>query len=116
MYNRIKQFTKSCDLCRKSKFSNQTARGPTISTIPAEPKQIISLDLMGPLHRGHLGMKYILALVNVFSKHVKLYAIRRTNMDTILNKVLHDYLPKYGPVKKILTENGTQFTSSKWEE
>lgn len=71
---------------------------------------------MGPLYRGQLGMKYILALVDIFSKHVKLYAIRRANTDTILNKVIHAYLPKDGLIKKILTDNGTQFTSNKWTE
>lgn len=116
MYARIKRFTRSCELCQKSKVNNQTARGPTISTILTEPKHTISLDLMGPLPRGQLGMKYILALVDIFSKHVKLYAIRRANTDTILSKVLHDYLPNHGPVKRILTDNGTQFTSSKWTE
>jgi len=46
MYIRIKKFTKSCEICQKIKANNQTARGPTISTIPAEPKHTISLDLM----------------------------------------------------------------------
>lgn len=71
---------------------------------------------MGLLPRGQLGMRYILILVDIFSKHVRLYAIRRANTDTILHKLTHDYLPKHGPIKKILTDNGTQFTSSKWTE
>ncbi|KAF0746918.1 protein NYNRIN-like [Aphis craccivora] len=109
MYNRIKNSPNPVNYVKK-------AKGSTISTIPAEPKCTIPLDLMGLLPRGQLGMRYILTLVDIFSKHVRLYAIRRVNTDTIFHKLTHDYLPKHGPIKKILTDNGTQFTSSKWTE
>lgn len=41
MYCQIKKFLKTCELCQKSKISNKCARGPTISTIPEGPRQII---------------------------------------------------------------------------
>lgn len=69
---------------------------------------------MGPLPKGPLGVKNILALINIFSKHVRLYAIRRATTDIILKKVLDDYVPKHGSIKQILTDNGTQFSSTKW--
>lgn len=116
MFNEIKKFTKSCDLCQRSKISTQQARGQMISQIPEEPRQVISLDLMGPLPRGQLGMRYILAAVNVFSKHTKLYALRKATTDAILNKIVQDYIPIFGSIQKILTDNGTQFTSKKWTE
>jgi len=71
---------------------------------------------MGPVPRGPLGVKYKLALINVFSKHVRLYAIRRATTNVILQKVIKDYLPKHGPIKQLLTDNGTQFSSKKWIE
>jgi len=59
-------------------------------------------------------MKYILAIIDIFSKYVKLYAIRRATMDIILRKITGDYIPKYGSVKQKLTDNGTQFRNDKW--
>jgi len=114
MYNSIKKITKSCELCQKSKVNNQLTRGPTISILPDTPQHTVSLDLMGPLPKGPLGVKYILALIDIFSKHVRLYAIRKATTDIILKKVLIDYVPKHGPIKQILTDNGTQFRSTKW--
>lgn len=87
-----------------------------ISQIPEGPRQVISLDLMGPLPRGQLGMRYILAAVDIFSKHTKLYALRKATTDAILNKIVQDYIPTFGSIQKILTDNGTQFTSRKWTE
>jgi len=114
MYNEIKKFTKSCELCQKSKISTRTAREPTISQIPDGPRQVVSLDLMGPLPRGQLGMKYLLVAVDIFSKYTKLYALQKATTDVILNKITNNYIPTVGKMKKILTDNGTQFSSNKW--
>jgi len=70
MYRAIKKIVKSCNLCQKSKVNNQLARRPTLSNIPDGPRHTVSLDLMGPLPRGQYGMKYILAIIDVFSKYV----------------------------------------------
>lgn len=45
-----------------------------------------------------------------------MYALRRATTSIILKKVINDYLPRFGPIQKLLTDNGTQFTSKKWKE
>lgn len=107
MHRRTKKIIKLCNLCQRSKINNQLARGPMISNIPTEPRQTISVDLMEPLPKGQLGTKFILALLDIFSKHVKLYPLRRATMDIILKHILDDYLPQFGAVQRILTDNGT---------
>jgi hypothetical protein len=92
------------------------ARGPTIATILDGPRKLISLDLMGPLPRGQLGSRYILAMIDVFSKHIQLYAIRKADASTIIKRIREEYIPKMGHFERILTNNGTQFHSKKWEE
>uniref|UniRef100_A0A2S2NEK6 RNA-directed DNA polymerase n=1 Tax=Schizaphis graminum TaxID=13262 RepID=A0A2S2NEK6_SCHGA len=116
MYREIKKRIKACDLCQKSKATNQQTRGPLLSQLPAAPHHVVSLDLMGPMPRGQLGARYILALLDIFSKHVKLYPIKRATTDIILNKVINDYLPSFGPIRKILTDNGTQFQNIRWKQ
>jgi len=114
MYRTIKRIIKACDLCQKVKISNITARGPTHSITPEKPREIISVDLMGPLPRGQGGCKYILALLDVFSKYIKLYPLKRATTDTIIRRIVTDYIPKIGTFQKVLTDNGTQFTSHRW--
>lgn len=85
MYRVIKKFTRPCELCQKSKVNTQWAREPTLSPEPTEPRDTVSLDLMGPLPRGQLGMKYILALVDTSSKYIKIYALKKATTHAILN-------------------------------
>lgn len=115
MYRLVKKVIKTCNLCQRSKINNQLSRGPLISQIPVGPKQSVSVDLMGPLPRGQLGAQYILAILDIFSKHIKLYALRKATTATILKKIAEDYLPRFGPIKQILTDNGTQFQNHKWK-
>jgi hypothetical protein len=114
MYRTIKRTVKACDVCQKAKCSNQSARGPTISILPERPLQIVSLDLMGPLPRGQRSAKYILAVLDVFSKYIKLYPIKKATSTTILKKLTDDYIPKVGKIEQLLTDNGTQFHSKQW--
>lgn len=114
MYRTIKRTIKACDVCQKAKCSNQSARGPTISILPERPLQIVSLDLMGPLPRGQRGAKYILAVLDVFSKYIKLYPIKKATSTTILKKLTDDYIPNIGTIEQLLTDNGTQFHSKQW--
>ena len=116
MYCNIKRIIKVCDLCQKAKISNIVARGPTLSLLPAKPLEMVSVDLMGPLPRSQGGCKYILAVLDIFSKYIKLYPLRRATTDTIVKRLIHEYIPTVGLFQKILTDNGTQFTSSKWEK
>lgn len=114
MYQQIKKLQRSCDICQKSKVTPQRTRGPLISQIPSKPREIISLDLMEPLPKGRFGAQYILVLLDHFNKHVQIYGIRKATTESILNKIRNDYLPHYGPIERILTDNGTQFHSPKW--
>lgn len=114
MYHTIKRIIKTCDLCQRTKVNNVTARGPTLNLIPEKPMEMVSADLMGPLPRGQGGCQYILAILDIFSKYIKLYPLKRATTDTIVRRIVNDYIPTMGLFQKILTDNGTQFTSKKW--
>lgn len=116
MYKTIKEILKRCDICQRSKIVSKNLRGPLIANIPNQPREKVSLDLMGPLPRGQLGNQYILVLMDIFSKHVQLYPLRRATVENILRKIKQFYLPKHGSIQNILTDNGTQFHSKKWKD
>lgn len=86
----------------------------TLSLVTEKPLEIVSADLMGPLPRGQGGCKYILAILDVFSKYIKLYPLKRATTDTIVKRIISNYIPTVGLFQKILTDNGTQYTSQKW--
>jgi len=113
----VKKMIKSCHICQTCKA------GPCIkycqSYIRADyPLSLVSLDFFGPLPTGQYKFKYILVIVDNFSKYVKLYPTISTNLISIKKRVLQylDFISNIGKIDKILTDNATTFTSNKWIE
>lgn len=69
---------------------------------------------MGPLPTGRGGTHFILAVLDIFSKHIRPYALKRATTTAILNRLITDYIPRTGKPKTILSDNGTQFTAKLW--
>uniref|UniRef100_A0A2S2R9P6 RNA-directed DNA polymerase n=1 Tax=Sipha flava TaxID=143950 RepID=A0A2S2R9P6_9HEMI len=114
MYNSIKKSIRTCETCQKTKIFNRLTRGPTKSLSTQQPLEIVSIDLMGPLPSGQFGAKYILAIIDIFSKYIKLYTLRRATTNTIIKCIINKYIPLMGPIQAVLTDNGTQFHSKQW--
>ena len=61
-------------------------------------------------------VKYILSTIDVFSKYVVIYKIKKANTLAVMNKIFKDYIIKFGKPVAIMTDHGTQFKSKKWTD
>ena len=114
MRDTIKHFVVVCDLCQKVKHLNYSMQGTYKMVESKEPNDLVSVDYYGPLPKSVSAVRYIVAFLDVYTKHVKLYALKRATTTATLNRLLNDYLPLVGKPKRILSDHGTQFTSPKW--
>ena len=71
----FRMVSKSCDLCQRSKYYNKRTEGKWAFQFPTRVNQVISLDLFGPLPITERGKKYIIVLMDQFSKKVSLTCI-----------------------------------------
>ncbi|PNF35650.1 hypothetical protein B7P43_G17966 [Cryptotermes secundus] len=76
----------------------------------------MSLDLYGPLPTGRGGVKYILVCLDVFSKHVALYALKSATTKSCRNKLKSHYFPEVTTPQCIPSDHGSQFTSPSWRK
>ncbi|CAH1723231.1 unnamed protein product [Aphis gossypii] len=116
MNRSIANVIKTCDECQKNKPLNFKTAGNIMAHKPTKLLEKISVDLMGPLPTGRGGVHYILAILDTFSKYIKLYALKRATTKAILNKIESEYISEIGKPESILTDNGTQFANKKWRE
>lgn len=111
-----KTLFRSCEICQKNKAPNYK-----INTIPKyidveKPGQVVFLDCYGPLPTARLGNRYILAILDGFTKYIKLYPIRKQTTDATIKKLILEYIPSLGKPERIVTDHGTQFTSELWRK
>ena len=77
------------------------------------PREIMSMDFIGPLPVSTARCTYLLVTIDAFSKYVVLYPIVKATTATVIKKLVEDYIPKYGKPEKIIMDHGTQFQSPK---
>jgi hypothetical protein len=77
---------------------------------------LCATDIYGPLPQGRFGARLILVVLDVFSKHIKLYPLKSATTKSCLTKIAGHYLTKVKNPAKILSDNGTQFSIPAWKK
>lgn len=80
---------------------------------PQRILETVSLDLMGPLMTRRREMNYILIILDVFSKYIRL---KKATTKEIIDRIEKDYIPKVVTPESVLPDNGIQFTSVAWKK
>ena len=113
VYKFTKHMIKTCEKCQKNKDHHKKGTGETKPMLPQSKGEMVSMDYYGPLPTSTSGVKYLLIIVDNFTKYVKLYPMKKATTAITINK-LKQYIFEVGKPKTILTDNGTQFTSKSW--
>lgn len=111
----IRKVVASCDLCQKSK-STARCHGEMQSVCVEGPNVLVCIDLMGPLPVSRGGVTQLFVVIDAFSKYVRLFPLRRATTASVLKCLQEKYFPEVGKPKKLLADNGTQFTARKFNE
>lgn len=115
MSRKIHNTLKSCLICQRCKPNNQSSKMPLHSILPYQPLHLVSIDTTGQLPIGRGGVRHILGLYDVFSKFVKLYALKTTTATAVIRRLERDYFPFVGKPVAILSDNAKTFTCQTWK-
>ena len=70
---------RTCQICNTNKKANKKARGPLGQFHAGAPLERVHIDILGPLVESRIGNKYILVLIDQFTKWVAFYALPNQN-------------------------------------
>ncbi|XP_010451170.2 PREDICTED: uncharacterized protein LOC104733278 [Camelina sativa] len=116
MVTDCEKYSRTCEKCQKHAPSIHQPTELLSSVSAPYPFMRWSMDIIGPLHRGPGGVQYVLALTEYFSKWVEAAAYAKVTSDEVEQFVLKSIIYRYGVPHEIVTDNGPQFISSKFEE
>lgn len=109
----IEEFVKTCEICNK-KRATAAEKAPVpmqITTPVTRPFQQCAVDIVGPLTKTHSGSQYILTFQDHFSKYPEAFAIADQKAQTIAKVFVEEIVCRHGTPEKLLSDNGTNFTS-----
>jgi hypothetical protein len=112
LFQKFQKILKSCQICLKRKSQTCKTKEKLIPINSERPLDKIVIDIaqMKPT-RGNY--KYILVIIDHFSKLISLTPLIKQDDDTITKALLENWILKFGKPNQIICDNGTQFKSNK---
>lgn len=111
---KVKKYITDCLKCIEFSPDSGKSEG-YLHPIPKDnlPFHTIHIDHLGPLEKTGQNFKHIFLIVDGFSKFIRLYPCKSTTSEEVL-KHLDDYFRAYSRPKRIVSDRGSCFTSSKF--
>ncbi|CAH2228158.1 jg4831 [Pararge aegeria aegeria] len=112
----VKKYIKNCLNCIYHKNKGGPKEGE-LYPLPkyAQPFHTLHLDHIGPFVTTKNKNKYLLVVVDAFTKFVFISAVRKTNTAGVI-KELENISKTFGNARRIITDAGSCFTSGKFAQ
>jgi hypothetical protein len=111
----VAEFVKSCLKCQLAKAINHLPYGLRDSTAINEPGLCWSIDLLGPYVRSRNQYRFVLSIVDTFTKFVTMFPLRNATATACANALVHQCIT-FGIPHYIVSDNGPAFASRLWEK
>ena len=107
----VTRFIHECPFCQKMRYRKTTATvEPYTAAQMQSVMQRLSLDFIGPVEEDELGYKYILTVIDNFSRWVMAYPCKTMEtLELVRNLIFH--IGIFGRPVEFLTDNGSNLTS-----
>ncbi|GFW19896.1 hypothetical protein TNCV_3561991 [Trichonephila clavipes] len=108
----VEQSCKSCDACSARKGPKIRSRGKLHRYNVGAPFERIAFDILGPLPRTASGNKYLLVVMDYFTKWPEVYPIPDQEAPTVAEAVVQHWISRYGVPLQLHSDQGRNFVSA----
>lgn len=91
----VHDWCEKCPTCNRHKTQQQNS-APMQPIYTKEPFERVAIDIIGQLPKTEHGNRYILSMVDHFTKHVKAYALADQESVTVARVFLNEFVSRYG--------------------
>lgn len=109
MFAEIKKFCDTCRLCEATK--KPIGRAPMHVNPPTKFNQRVAMDPCGPLPKTRSGNKYLIVLVECFSKWPVAFATKSLTSKEIYRGFLDNYVYIFGAPEELVSDRGANMIS-----
>ena len=116
MSDHIARWIRSCSACCRRKTTRPMNSGLTDITLSDEPWETVGIDIVGPLPVTEDGYRWLLTIVDQFSRWPMAIPLRgRTSAE--IARALHDHLiTQHGPPRTMLSDRGRELISKSMQK
>ena len=112
----VEHWIKMCKVCAANKGLNQKPRAYPGDMRVGAPLDRLSVDILGPLPITSRGNRYILVVIDGFSKWMEAYPVPDQTAETCAAEVVNNFISRFGCPLDIHTDQGRNFESELFKE
>ena len=112
----IATYCRGCHICATRKQAGQPQRAAMKRYDAGLPMEEICIDLKGPYPESEKGNKYVLVVVDSFTKWLEAYPLPNIEAKTVAEKLVMEFISRFGVPYWIKSDQGRQFTSELFGE
>lgn len=105
----VVKFVKNCEKCTLNKPKTRNIEPLQITETPQKPFDIVVIDTIGPFKKTINQNQYAVTIICDLTKYLVTVAIPNKEAKTIARAILENFILIYGPMKRILTDRGTEY-------
>ncbi|KAL1487125.1 hypothetical protein MTO96_046655 [Rhipicephalus appendiculatus] len=109
----ISKYVQGCAVCQRTKPRRKKPEGLMSSQWATAPMEEPSVDIIGPLPSTPRGHKYLLVVIDKFTKFPELFPLRAATSAKILECMVQVFC-RHGTPVAITSDNGKPFVSTLW--
>ena len=107
----VEKFIRECPICQKSSEISDPVVVKPFTSITLKPMQRINVDTIGPLPVDKNGFRYIVVIIDTFTRYMNTYPAKTLEGDECA-VILNWFVARYGVPDEIVTDNGGQFINN----
>lgn len=112
----VLSYVKACAQCQKNKTLKHTKEKLTITNTPQQAFDIVQIDTIGPFIKSNNGYEYAVTIICTLTKYLVSIPIKDKRADTIARAIMDNFVMIYGPMKQVLTDQGTEYKNETVKE
>ena len=107
----VEDYCRSCRVCSERNAPAKMPRAK-MGTMPCGyPMERVAMDVVGPLPKTIHGNRFILVVSDYFTRWPEAYAIASHDAETVAQKLVEEWISRYGVMQHLHTDQGREFES-----
>lgn len=107
----VEDWVRSCEKCQRRKGTPRKRRAAMQPSAVGFPLERVAMDIMGPLPVSEKGNRYVLVIMDYFTKWAEAFPIPNQEAETIAEVFVTQFACRYGIPRQLHTDRGKNFDS-----
>jgi RNase H-like domain found in reverse transcriptase/Reverse transcriptase (RNA-dependent DNA polymerase)/Integrase core domain/Integrase zinc binding domain len=112
----VRDTIRNCEICQERKVFTEKTKEEKCPLTAEKPLESLYIDFCGPMKTTVTGKKYILAIIDQFSKYMVLKAVKNQDDRTLIKTLTENWILKFGTPRTIHVDNGRCFISDSFKQ